>query len=108
RYGIEARFERYPYPKLTAGSPAHIAALFGTLPVTGESAETDRRMDALPLMVGPLTLWHQARDWFDLHGYYFLSPIQNSQAALALFAGGVAAPSPARGARKRCRHSRAR
>jgi poly-gamma-glutamate synthase PgsB/CapB len=92
-YGIEASFARYPYPGRRADAPEEIAALFAGSGPPPPPAETDATVpfvkEALAL-AGPVSLLHDARDWLDLHGYYFLSPSQNSQVALALFAAGFA------------------
>ncbi len=107
--GIRQSFTRYPYGTMTAVAPAHLQALFGAPPAgeeaQGDSAPVGKALAAL----SPVTdAWHQVKDWLDLHGYYFLSPIQNSQAALALFAGGFVTFFLAEAAWKRRRIDRAR
>src|SRR5262249_41048719 len=89
QFGIEARFTRYAYPAQQPAAPAHIEALFGRAPQPPDTGETVPFVKALAL-ASPVSLVHEIKDWLDLHGYYFLSPTQNSQIALALFAGGFA------------------
>jgi poly-gamma-glutamate synthase PgsB/CapB len=79
RLGVGVEFTRYPYATTPPAAP-HVRELFGEEPPRAALAA----LGAAPFL-------HQIRDWMDVNAYYFLSPNENSQAALALAAAGFVA-----------------
>jgi poly-gamma-glutamate synthase PgsB/CapB len=102
-FGIRATFVRHIYAGEAAPLPVHLGELY-------ERAHVDHGAGPAraALSVAAFPFLHQVRDWVDLHSYYFLSPTQQSQLALALFGFGFAALFLAEAHAKRRRIERAR
>jgi gamma-polyglutamate synthase len=80
-YGIETSFVAHGYGDLPNRPP--VSAAVGSL--------MPREPEAVPATAAAaFAPWNEVTDFFNVHGYYFLSPSENSQTALTLFMGGLA------------------
>jgi len=79
-YGIETSFVAHGYGDLPDRPPPS-----GTV-----SSLMPREPEAAPMTAAAFAPWTEVTDFFNVHGYYFLSPSENSQTALTMFMGGLA------------------